>query len=613
MLAVFLFACAGSDTDSGVDFERPPEICNPETELPNDPYFVEQTAEVGLDGILGSYLNAVDYDGDGWTDLVVNYGDSNAINDFGTRQINYLLHNEGGKFVDQTEASGWTSDRDGGRTRSFVTSIWGDVDNDGDLDAFQGYFRDRNNDDLYPGFVHEVVLNDGAGHFSLAAPSDVELEFSLGGASFVDFDRDGFLDLWLVGWYVRYGYLEAEQDRLLRGNGDGTFDDVTEQVGLGLEKSTTANILAGKARLPGFGAAACDVDGDGDADLLASNYGRGFNQLWINDGGSFAEDGEARGYWSDDNLDYTDNQFYACYCERNGSCDPDPGPARISCDSGAWSWTPGYDDKPARLGGNTFATVCGDIDNDGDFDLLNTEIVHWHIGDSSDRSQLLINDGNGHFTRPGVDATGLVRERKSGWNEGDLDGTFVDYDNDGWKDIWLSSSDYPGTHGWLFHQESPTVFTDETEWSGLEVDSALGVAVADFDHDGDQDVVATQSTARGSAPTPAARLFRNDLETGNHAHLELIGGAGTNLRAIGARVTVETDATTQTFEVTGGFGHGSVDNGTDLHVGLGDACRIRQLTVRWPDATGSTDTWTDLPANYDIVLHQGGAIEFLTP
>lgn len=109
MLVLALLACTGSDdTDTVV---RPPQICNPATTLPNNPYFLEATDDVGLTGIHGSTLNAVDYDADGWTDLVVNTADSNSVNDFGAKQINHLLHNENGVFVDKTEASGFTSRR----------------------------------------------------------------------------------------------------------------------------------------------------------------------------------------------------------------------------------------------------------------------------------------------------------------------------------------------------------------------------------------------------------------------------------------------------------------------------------------------------------------------
>ena len=603
-----LMACNGGDTD--VPFVPPPELCGELPDLPDAPYFTEVTDEAGLSTLRGTRLSAVDVDGDGWTDLIVHTGATNTVQDaandgFSTR----LLHNDGGVFTDITAASGLTSDADGGLTRSMHLTVWGDVDNDGDLDAFSGYFRDRNADDTWPGFVHEVLLNDGAGHFSLAPPSDASFASSLAGATFVDFDRDGILDLWLVSWYEKYGYLPADQHRLLRGVGDGSFTDVTDDVGLTMAKTTTATLLDGTGRRPGFGATACDVDDDGDPDLLASIYGRGRNQLWQNDGGDFTDIGAESGFAGDESLDYSDNMFYRCWCEENG-CDPDPGASSLGpCSTYADYWTDGFDDQPARLNGNTFTTVCADVDNDGDRDLYNAEIVHWHIGDSSDRSELLVNNGDATFTRPGNDVTGLERRRRGQWNEGDLMAAMFDFDSDGWKDVLLLSSDYPDTHAWLFWQRDALAFDDRSTEAGLDQDVAAGVAIADFDRDGDLDVAMGTSTARGGSPESFVRLYRNDLVPPNTLRL-VLEGTTANRSAIGAEVTVEADGVVQTYEVGGGYGHMGIQNDLALVIGLGEACTADKVTVRWPDGAGTTDAWETVRAGYLTTLTQGGGITY---
>lgn len=622
MIWFLALACRPEPADTAPIDTRPPEICREPAAI-DGPFFTEATEARGLayvadDGVEdphGNRLTTVDYDGDGWYDLLIGPVATHVTQDFTTEggRHNFLLRNEGGTFRDVTAQSGLTLDRDGDDDRSFQTAVWGDVDNDGDLDLFTGFYYDKNNEDGWPGDYPELLLNDGAGGFTLAPPSDLELQQTIAGASFTDYDRDGFLDLWIVSWYDQYGASwNADPDRLLRGNGDGTFTDVTEAVGL---KKSAGNgnpdtYATDDARKPGYGATTCDVDDDGDPDLLASNYARMPNDLWRNDDGVFVSIGVESGYATDGDEDFSDNQYYRCWCEVNG-CDPDPGPAALSpCSTYAAYWSPGWDDQWFRLGGNTFTTVCGDVDNDGDMDLYDAQIVHWHIGDSSDASELLLNDGAATFTRPGNDTTGLSRPRQGDWNEGDVMAAFFDADNDGWKDVLLASTDYPDTHAWLWRQTAPATFEEVGTDGGLDHPYASGLGIADFDRDGDDDVVLGTSTARGLSPTDHVRFWENGLG-GNRAVLRLVGGEGTNRAAIGARVTVEADGNTQTFEVSGGYGHVGLQHTTDVAVGLGAACNIDRVAVRWPDAAGTVEQWTDVRGNYVVVLEQGGGVSYL--
>jgi hypothetical protein len=313
------------------------------------------------------------------------------------------------------------------------------------------------------------------------------------------------------------------------------------------------------------------------------------------------------GYAYDDRTDWSDNFSARCHCELNPDapdCDGVPEPTRLPCEqqSDAFRWSHRNDREPFRLGGNSGTTVCGDIDNDGDLDLLTTEIVHWDVGSSSDPSELLINDGTSEpvFARPGREATGLTRTHEiASWNEGDITGALFDFDNDGRLDVYIGSTDYAATRGHLYHQKADGTFEEVSIADGIDHPSSHGVAVADYDRDGDLDLVAGHSRNRCSTGDHCygpdqnyARLFRNEIGNRNHwVQLELVGGEGTNRAAIGARVTVETDALTQTQEVGGGHGHYGLQDDLVRHFGLGGSCTA-EVTVRWPDAQNSEQTFT---------------------
>lgn len=620
-----LLACADKDpagipTDDSGESPLPDEICDSAGVWPYTGGFTDATETWGLSEVRGGRMSAADLDDDGYPDLIVSDVTSHTRDDFdaGTRYHYVLLNREGASggrtFVDATQETGLFTPRDGDGGRAAQIHVYGDVDNDGDIDVFSGSFYDANSPDTDPGDRSELMLSNGDGTFTMSAQSDLHIDggYATAGASFTDVNADGWLDLWVVGWYEQYGYLYGEQDHIYLGLGDGTFHDETEDAGLEMKRGATNSAWEdGEARRAGFGATACDLNEDAWPDLLASNYGRSWNQQWMNDGAAlFTDTSMESGFAADDNLDYSDNQFYRCYCEVYG-CDPDPGPASLgSCESYAAYWAPGWDDQPHRLAGNTFSTACGDIDNDGDNDLMDADIVHWHIGQSSDPSELLLNDGAGNFQRPGNDTNGLTRTWPSdSWNAGDLYVAFQDLDLDGWKDILVASSDYPDTRMFAWRQIAPGQFEELGEDLGLDHPWPAGLAVADFDLDGDLDVVTGSSYARTGTPWTEreVRLYENQLTGGNHVRVLLVG-AEANRAGVGARVELSAGDLVQTQEVSGGYGHFGMQHDLALTFGLGEACAADEITVTWPG--GAVDTWTGVRANYTVVLGQGGAIEY---
>lgn len=603
LISLALIGCNGGETTG-----LPDPICD-EGASPwsaGTPAFTEATSDWGLEGVEGARLVAVDFDGDGWIDLHVHRGSQGQPESFepdGTRRSWLLRNNQGRGFLDVTESSGFRATRSGsageGRAGSIVA--FADIDSDGDLDAITAV-SDPNGENT--DHVTEVLLNNGDGTFSLG-PEDQPFQLTTdapAGVTFVDYDLNGVLDLWMPRNSVQG---TPAQDRLYEGQGDGTFADVTSGAGLSTEPWVdVADMNAGRAHSNAWSAAACDVSGDGWPDLLAASYGRAPNHLWVNDGtGSFTNESVSSGYAFDENQDYSDNQFYLCFCQANPGaegCDQ-ADPPRITCQQ--QNWRDQFDRQPFRNGGNSGATTCADVDNDGHIDLLTSEIQHWWAGEGSDESELLFNTGESpvRFERPGNDATGLTRELPgASWDKGDMTNTVLDFDNDGWRDVFIGSSDYPGTRALLWHQRAPRQFEAVSTTDFFEHNRSHGVAVADFDNDGDLDLIVGNSRSRcGGADDcyerPQVRLFTNNLQ-GNFVQIDLTGALGSNRSAIGARVLVTAGGVTQTFEVQGGYGHYGAQNPMRIHAGLGSSCEAT-VEVRWPDQAGSVSTAT-LPAGH---------------
>ncbi len=621
--------------DPGPDL--PPRVCRTPTPwAPGTKAFSDISDQAGLRdlNVNGVRLGAADYDGDGRPDLSVR-GYDNRRDDLAGNTIRntFLLRNLGGmRFEDATRSSGFLASRDGGEGRLVHTVVWGDLDNDGDLDALTVVNVNPDPKAADTGDRTEAMLNDGTGHFILGPTSAIaggeNDRIAAFAVSLTDFDRDGNLDAW-VG--TAMGSLYPQPDRLFRGDGAASFTDVTKERGLMTKDWFSFNlsdILAGRSHRNTWGTTACDLNGDGWPELMSSVYGRYFSALWMGgEGGLYVDRSNESGFAMDPRRDWSTNLNAQCYCKLMPDAEDCAGvpapPSYFSCTSvNNLRWDHDNDRKDFRLGGNHFSTACGDVDNDGDMDLATFTIVHWDVGDTSDPSELLINRGGAEpgFDRPGNEATGLARDPgRIDWNNGDMSGAFLDFDGDGRLDLLVGSSDYPGTRAALFHQKADGTFQQVAVADGIDHARSHGVAVADFDGDGDLDVALGHGTSRCSGdsschPTAEVHLFRNEVgQSANWLKVHLAGGPGTNRAAIGARVRVTAGGVTQTQEVGGGYGHFGIQHDLTLTFGLGAACDVEKVEVRWPDATLTTQVFEDVRANYLVRLAQGTALpEYVT-
>ena len=605
--------------------KRPPEACDPHAGA--SPRFSDETAAWGLSAALGTRIVAGDLDGDGFADLVMNRGNLSVRETVGASRIVHVWMNRpspsgvGRVFVDQTYASRLFQRRGGdsvfsttGRLdylRGTQLTVLADVDNDGDLDVFSGAANDPDSASTDVGDRSELMLNDGHGQFRVAGETNLfepkTQRLHTSGASFLDANRDGKIDLFTGYFYARNSE-SGSQVQLYQGDGRSGFSAVTQAVGLMAARTSTA-FEDGTNSRPAYGVTACDLNDDGASDMIVSSYGRQSNQLWLNDGaGAFRDIGASSGVGADGNISYADNENFKCYCTvhaTEANCAGVEQP-RIQCGQPAdRGWRVGADDQAWRAGGNNFSSVCADFNGDGLMDVYHASIRHWWAGLGADASAMLINKGGAvpTFDRLDPAAHGLAfSHKREDWDEGALMAAAGDFNNDARQDLLVGLSDYPDNRANLFQQNQDGNYTEMAEALGLKHPCAAGMTVVDLDNDGDLDVLLGASRMRNCAqvwPAEQVRVYINhaaDDAASRSLTLRLVGdGITTNASAIGAKVTVKVGGATMVREVGGGYGHRGMQNGLQVHVGLGNCKFVDELRVDWPDATRTSVSYGSLP------------------
>jgi len=442
--------------------------------------FTEITEEAGI--ALTEWLTESaawgDYDNDGDEDLYLTVDGPN-----------HLFRNDGGgRFTDVTESAGV------GNQGFSVGTAFGDLDNDGDLDLYVVNFG---------GGLDVLYRNDGpvglggAYRFTdITRVAGTNIERSSRGMAFVDYDRDGLLDIFVMA---------IGPNILYRNLGGLRFRNVAGSLGVDQDDQ-------------GVGVVAVDIDDNGWPDLFTGNRSSDFSNLFLNHGGVFED---------------------------------------VAVEAGITS-------RGLGMGVAAF-----DVDNDLDTDLYWTS---W----PEVANALYENRGGGLFDNVAA-ASGT--DDPIGWG---ISCNVGDVDLDGWQDLFVtngfSSSSGPNV---LFHNLGNGGFADITNSIGGGAFDGRGVAFADFDNDGDLDLVVTADVNEPN------RLWRNDSPTGHHWLGLRLQGRRSNASAIGARVVVTTVEGSYVQEVSGGAGRGS-QNSLPLEFGLGEAVVVEELTIRWPSGTVQT-------------------------
>ena len=444
---------------------------------------------------------------------------------------------------------------------------------------------------------------------------DVPL-YGLGGAA-ADFDNDGHVDVYLT---------VLGPNRLFRGAGDGTFTDVTESAGVGD---------------PGFSTAALwfDYDKDGRLDLFVGNYVR-----WTPETDLFCSlTGDTKSYCTPESYQ---GQSGTLYRNRGDSTFEDVTTAAgvrapsakalgvVMLDFNGDGWMDLFvanDTQPDQLfenrGDGTFEDIgvlagvafsdagvaragmgvdAADYDGSGRPDLV---IGHF----STEMMALYHNEGNGLFIDEGP-RSAIGRSTLLTLTFGCF---FFDFDLDGWPDIFAANGhvadDVERVQARITYAQPPQLFRNDGGRRFEEVaapDTALGApqvgrgaAYADFDRDGDLDVLVT---ANGGAP----RLLRNDGGNENRMLRIRTVGTASNRGGIGARIDVTAGGRTRWQVVKTGSSYLSQSE-QPVTFGLGDRTRADAVTVTWP--SGRVDRLGAVPAGRTITVEEGAGIVDTAP
>jgi hypothetical protein len=491
------------------------------------------------------------------------------------------------------------------------------------------------------------------------------------GCAFLDYDNDGWLDIYFVnsGKCDFFTPTQPLRNALYHNNRDGTFSDVTEKAG-----------VAGGGY--GQGVAVGDYDGDGFPDIYVTQYGRSI--LYHNNGdGTFTDVTEKAGvaapgwsssavwfdYDNDGRLDLFVCRFVDFDKSKNLPCTADNKPGycvpHLYKPMASWLFHNNGDgtftdvSKASGIGnylGKAWGVVATDINNDGRMDLF--------VANDTVANFLFVNRGQGKFAEIGQQAG--IAYSDSGRPRSGMGVDSADFNQDGWMDLFVANIDheayalYQNNHdetfddvaapsgiatatklmsGWglkffdydndgnldllianghpddlieriydnvtyrerllLFHNAGNALKNVSSESGPVfaQAMSARGLAVGDFDNDGAFDVLIS---CNNEPPV----LLRNNAGSQNHwLGVKLVGQLA-NRDAIGARISYQAGDLKRTRMKVGGGSYLS-SHDPRIVLGIGKRTKIDWLEITWPQPSGVSQRFTDLPLDRYILIHEG--------
>lgn len=512
---------------------------------------------------LGASVSVADFNNDGYMDVFFTNsqkGSSNAL----------FQNNGDGTFTDVTKESKLGSINQEGISTS---AVWFDYNNNGYQDIYiAGWGQSK------------LFENNGDGTFTdVTEESNTGFSGNVGKAITLDYDQDGHLDLYLGNYFqndVDLWNLETTkimhndferaanggENLLFKNNGDGTFTNVSEEMGVHDSGWTLA---------PG----SADINNDGYPDLYNAND-FGPDTLYINDEGKGFKEVEQNHGIGDDTYKGMNTSFADLFHEGQlGIYISNVSKPRYILEGNQF-WYPNedgkYEDKAEELGINLAGFSWGasftDLNNSGDLDLV---VTNGFISASEE---------DDYWFELGTLATtpGNIIEDTKNWP------AFNDKSLSGYEEKFLFLNDGNGK------------LTDVAEDAQLDFTyDGRGVAPIDFDNDGDMDLI----FANQNAP---AKVYENETtDDSNWINLDLEGTEASNRDAVGAKVLFTIDGEQTLMERDGGNGY-ATQRDPRLHIGTGESEVVENIKITWP--SGGVEEFKNIKVNQFLKIKEGEGI-----
>lgn len=489
--------------------------------------YKDQANHYGLKDLEIFRTYAVDINNDGFSDLVI-------LNDSYSKPHFYLFNKNQNKFIKMKESPFVVEP-----LASFLQ--FADFDHDGIYDLVIGTMNSGSTLRPYGLRIYKGILRaSGLVKYELVKGAFLKNSpRSTSSISIFDFDLDGELDIYESN-LISQG--KPNLDRLWKGDGFSFVNDSARLINeYDYDKSLKTHINSTPTNM----STVCDINSDGFPDILTASGNQYSNKLWINSlmnghtaEREFRDIGKETGYAHDD--------------------------------KGNWQ---------LKDGGNTLVTSCFDYNNDGIFDVFLGEMSTSYDPLSKDVSSVLTGTSNlkTKFIR-----TQYLDEDTEDWSHIDRNALWMDYNNDGYKDLLVDNSGVPPhTKLILFEQGSDHGMESVEKRLGIDIVNPIGSIFVDINKDGKLDILTAVSNTRNSRIKRETYLFQNIDNNQNRSIRLYLRGKKANFHALGARITLKMNKGNQNAFVHYSTSRFPGQNEEGIHFGLGKD-KLNEVIVTWP-------------------------------